>query len=109
MGMVSVGPTHGRTSFSGYARFPPIDGETAMENSQFHGHGYESEESRIRLGLFLESYTVGSFGASLLGTYQIGRAILYTTTTQRGWCIGAFVSILARLQSPKLLPGGAGV
>ena len=28
-----------------------------------------------------------------------------TTTTQRGWCIQAFVSILAHLQSQKLLPG----
>ena len=27
-----------------------------------------SEESRIRLGPFLESYTVGSFGASFFGT-----------------------------------------
>ena len=39
----------------------------------------------------------------------LGRAILYTTTTQRGWCIEAFVSILAHLQSLKLLPGGGGV
>ena len=39
---------------------------------------------------------------------DVGRPILYTTTTtttQRGWCIEAFVSILAHLQSQKLLPG----
>ena len=31
---------------------------------------------------------------------MFGRAVLYTTTnTQRGWCIAAFVSILARVQS----------
>ena len=40
---------------------------------------------------------------------QFGRPILYTTTTQRVWCIEAFVSILAHLQSLKLLPGGGGV
>ena len=39
----------------------------------------------------------------------IGRPILYTTTTQTGWCTEAFVSILAHLQSRKLLPGGGGV
>ena len=38
-----------------------------------------------------------------------GRPILYTTTTQRGWCIEAFVSIPAHLQSQKSLPGGGGV
>ena len=32
-----------------------------------------------------------------------------TTTTQRGWYIEAFVSILARLQSQKWPPGGGGV
>ena len=31
------------------------------------------------------------------------RPILYTTTTQRGWCIEAFVSILAQSQSQLLL------
>ena len=36
------------------------------------------------------------------------RPILGTTTTQRGWCIEAFVSILAQLQSNKSLPGGGG-
>ena len=36
----------------------------------------------------------------------IGRPNLYTTTTQRGWCIEAPVSILAHLQSLKLHPGG---
>ena len=37
----------------------------------------------------------------------IGRPILYTTTTtQRGWCIEAFVSILVQSQSQKTLPGG---
>ena len=39
----------------------------------------------------------------------IGRPTLYTTATQRGWCIEAFVSILAQLQSQKSLPGGGGV
>ena len=42
-----------------------------------------------------------------------GRPILYTTTTttttQTGWCTEVFVSILAHLQSRKLLPGGGGV
>ena len=39
-----------------------------------------------------------------------GRPILYTTTTtQRGWCMEAFVPILAPLQSLKWLPGGGGV
>ena len=41
---------------------------------------------------------------------RLGTLILYTTTTtQRGWCIEVFVSILAHLQSLKLLPGGCGV
>ena len=39
----------------------------------------------------------------------IGRPILYTTTTQRGWCIGALVSILAQSQSQNSLSGGGGV
>ena len=39
----------------------------------------------------------------------LGRPILYTTTTQRGWCIEAFVSILAQLQSQNSLSGGGGV
>ena len=34
---------------------------------------------------------------------------LYTTTTQRGWCIDTFASILAQSQSEKSLPGGGGV
>ena len=39
-----------------------------------------------------------------------GRPILYTTTTtQRGLCIEAFVSILVQSQSQKSLPGGGGV
>ena len=42
---------------------------------------------------------------------EVGRATLYTTTTttQRGWCMEAFVSILAHLQSHKFFPGGGGV
>ena len=39
----------------------------------------------------------------------IGRPILYTTTSQRGWCIEAFISILVQPQSQKSLPGGGGV
>ena len=40
----------------------------------------------------------------------IGRPILYnTTTTQRGWCIEVFVSILAESQSQNSLSGGGGV
>ena len=35
--------------------------------SQNRASAPESEESRIRLGPFLESYTVGSFGASFFG------------------------------------------
>ena len=30
-------------------------------------------------------------------------------TTQRGWCIEAFVSILVQSQSQRSLPGGGGV
>ena len=38
-----------------------------------------------------------------------GRPNLYTTTTQRGRCTEASVSILVRSQSRKSLPGGGGV
>ena len=38
-----------------------------------------------------------------------GRLNLYTTTTQRGWCIEVFVSILVQSQSQTSLPGGGGV
>ena len=52
----------------------------------------------------------GYGGSSSRPHAHLGRTILYTTTTtQRGWCIEAFVSILAHLQSLKLLPGGGGV
>ena len=38
---------------------------------------------------------------------RLGRAMLNTTTTtQRGWCIEAFVS--THLQSQQLFPGGGG-
>ena len=43
------------------------------------------------------------------GKDNIGRPILYTTTTQRGWCIEAFVSILVQSQSQESLLGGGGV
>ena len=43
--------------------------------------------------------------AHVLPILIFGRAVLHATTTQRGWCIEAFVSILAHLQSQKLLPG----
>ena len=39
---------------------------------------------------------------------QIGRAILYNTATQRGWCTEVVVLILAHLQSQKLFPGDGG-
>ena len=38
-----------------------------------------------------------------------GIAIVYTATTQRGWCTEAFVSTLTHLQSQKSLPGGGDV
>ena len=38
-----------------------------------------------------------------------GPNLYTTTTTQRGWCIEAFVSILVQWQSHKSLPGGDGV
>ena len=41
--------------------------------------------------------------------HKLGRTILYTATTQRGWCIEAFVSIILQSQSQKSLPGGGGV
>ena len=37
------------------------------------------------------------------------KAMLYITTTQRGWCIEVVASILARLQSRQLLPWGGSV
>ena len=37
-----------------------------------------------------------------------GRPILYTSTTQRGCCMEAFVSILVHSQSQTSLPGGGG-
>ena len=40
---------------------------------------------------------------------NVGRPNLYTTTTQRGGCIEASVSILVQSQSEKSLPGGGGV
>ena len=44
------------------------------------------------------------------GVLLLGRPILYTTTTtQRGWFIEAFVSILVQSQSQKSLPGAGGV
>ena len=41
------------------------------------------------------------------GLPKLGRPMLYITTTQRGWCIEAFVSILVQSQSQN--PGGGGV
>ena len=38
----------------------------------------------------------------------IGRSILYTTTTQRGWFTEADVSILLESQCNKTFPGGGG-
>ena len=38
--------------------------------------------------------------------HLFGRPNLYTTTTQRGWCIKAFVSMIVLSQSQKTLPGG---
>ena len=40
---------------------------------------------------------------------SLGRPILCTTTTQRGWCREVFVSIPVQSQSQKSLPGGGGV
>ena len=48
-------------------------------------------------------------GSNLQGNSVFGRAILYITTTQRLWCVEAFVSILAHSQSQILFPGGGGV
>ena len=36
--------------------------------------------------------------------FLLGRVNLHTATTQTGWCIEVFVSILAHSQSQKLLP-----
>ena len=43
------------------------------------------------------------------GLYTFRKTVLYTTTTQRGWYIEAFVSILVQSQSRTSLPGGGGV
>ena len=40
---------------------------------------------------------------------SIGRVILYTTTTQRGWRVEACVSVLVQSQCQKSHPGGGGV
>ena len=58
----------------------------------------------------------GRLGAPLFvldASEMIGRADSYatttTTTTLRGWCIEAVVSILVQSQPLKSLPGGGGV
>ena len=55
-----------------------------------------------------KKHVYGHF-SKYIHTHTFGRAIIYTTTTQRGWCIEAFVLNLSHLQSLKLLPGGGGV
>ena len=72
----------------------------------------------IKLPLGADKIPVGR-GVCLWGRLAWGRSaphkvmgrvnLFTTTTTKRGWCIEAFVSIQTHLQSQKLFPGGGGV
>ena len=67
-----------------------------------------SSPSIFGTGDLFQDGIVGVGGSDLFGQVA-GRPILYTTTTQRGWCIEVFVSILVQSQSQTSLPGGGGV
>ena len=66
-----------------------------------HAHTLGSAEVPRRE--FGPDKTRAQFNSTGQDVLLFGRPILYTTTTQRGWCIEAFVSILAQLQSQNSL------
>ena len=59
----------------------------------------EAKKTSVELRKQRRAHGVAAIHASLDRNRGrlFGRAILYTTTAQRGWCIEAFVSILAHL------------
>ena len=66
-------------------------------------HGVLPEPRPVRM---LPLSGRGNYPKALATCRNVGRPIVYTTTTRRGWCTEAFVSIMVQSQSQKSLSGG---